>query len=80
LRPAWTNSLRDPIFKITRTKLTGGMAQANAEFKFQFHKKKKSTKTKNMGIKIKCKTDPPIPHNASRMDRTHVIANDRNPG
>jgi hypothetical protein len=26
-RPAWTNSFRDPIFKITRAKWTGGVVQ-----------------------------------------------------
>jgi hypothetical protein len=37
LRPAWENSLRDAISKITRAKWTGGVAQAlqSPEFKLQ---------------------------------------------
>jgi hypothetical protein len=61
LRPAWTNSLRDPIFKITRTKLTGGMAQANAEFKFQFHKKKKVLRQRTWELKLNAKLIPLFP-------------------
>jgi hypothetical protein len=47
LSPAWANGSRDSIFKITRAKWTGGVAQVPAlqvcspEFKTQFDEKKK---------------------------------------
>jgi hypothetical protein len=52
MRPAWANSLQDPISKITRTKWTGDVAQAvehllckrSPEFKPPSHQKKKERK------------------------------------
>jgi hypothetical protein len=41
LKPAWANSLRDPISKKPNTKRAGGVAQGEGpEFKPQYHKKK----------------------------------------
>jgi hypothetical protein len=42
LKPARTNSSRDPILKKTLTKRSGGVAQiVGPEFKAQYHQKKK---------------------------------------
>jgi hypothetical protein len=54
LKPAQTNSSRDPISKIPKTKKAGGMAQGvNPEFKPQYHKKKKK---KNSDTQLKDQT------------------------
>jgi hypothetical protein len=46
-KPAWANSLQDPISKIPIVKRTGGVAQGEGpELKPQYHKKKKSTSKK----------------------------------
>jgi hypothetical protein len=43
LKPASTNSSRDPISKIHKTKRAGGVAQGiGPEFKHQYHTHKKS--------------------------------------
>jgi hypothetical protein len=42
LKPAWANSLQDPISKNPSQKLVGGVAQSESpEFKPQYCKKKK---------------------------------------
>jgi hypothetical protein len=47
LKPAWANSLRDPISKIPITKRAGGVAQGEGpEFKPQYHEKKKKERKK----------------------------------
>jgi hypothetical protein len=46
LKPAWTNSSRDPILKIPNTKRAGAVAQdIGPEFKPQYCKKKKKGHT-----------------------------------
>jgi hypothetical protein len=45
LKPAWANSLRDPISKISTTKRTGRVAQGeDPEFKPQYSLKKKKVR------------------------------------
>jgi hypothetical protein len=46
-KPAWANSLQDPISVKTFTKKHGGVAQGvGPEFKYQYHKKKKENSIK----------------------------------
>jgi hypothetical protein len=50
LKPAWANSLRDPILKTLHKNRAGGVAQGEVpEFKPQYCKKKKK-KTKESSL------------------------------
>jgi hypothetical protein len=59
LKPAWANSLQDPISKNTyhkkKKKKAGGVAQGiGSQFKFQYCKKKKKEKySEEIGINAK---------------------------
>jgi hypothetical protein len=50
LKPAWENSLQEPILKKTQhKKRSGGVAQGvDPEFQLQYHKKKKKNSIMNI--------------------------------